>query len=208
MVRLRYLTGVVFIAALLSLWMTGCSTDEGDDTPGSGAVDGYVVDAISGYGVANADITVGTESDVTDSLGYFSIEDIEEGSRGVEISCEGYVDFEGAVTIVADETVTQDFPLLPESTTEEYRIVLTWGLNPDDLDSHLWVPLGGGDYWHVYFSTDGSTTPTATGPRPSPSASTAARTTPATTTTRSGTSRATAPSRRQAPGSGSTTGTI
>ncbi len=40
------------------------------------------------------------------------------------------------------------------SSTEEYRIVLEWGENPSDLDSHLWTPSIEGTSYHIYFGTD------------------------------------------------------
>lgn len=65
---------------------------------------------------------------MTDTLGCFFIADIDAGSRAVEIG------------------------------VEEYRIVLTWGVNPEDLDSHLWAPLGGGDYYYAVHHYSGSGT--------------------------------------------------
>ncbi len=34
----------------------------------------------------------------------------------------------------------------------QFRVVLTWGTAPSDLDSHLTGPLAGGNRFHVYFS--------------------------------------------------------
>jgi len=36
-------------------------------------------------------------------------------------------------------------------STEELKIVLTWGANPQDLDSHLWTPEIEGNTYHVYY---------------------------------------------------------
>jgi len=38
------------------------------------------------------------------------------------------------------------------------QITLTWGLNPEDLDSHLAAKLDNGDTFHVYYWYDGSLT--------------------------------------------------
>ncbi len=38
------------------------------------------------------------------------------------------------------------------------QITLTWGLNPDDLDSHLTAKLNSGITFHVYYGEDGSLT--------------------------------------------------
>lgn len=34
------------------------------------------------------------------------------------------------------------------------QITLTWGLNPDDLDSHLTIPMSGGTREHVYYGNE------------------------------------------------------
>lgn len=39
---------------------------------------------------------------------------------------------------------------------DAFKIVLTWGANPRDLDSHLWTPSIYGTTYHVYYSTKGS----------------------------------------------------
>lgn len=42
------------------------------------------------------------------------------------------------------------------STSNNYRIVLTWGNSPSDLDSHLWTPVIDGTTHHLYFSYKGT----------------------------------------------------
>jgi murein DD-endopeptidase MepM/ murein hydrolase activator NlpD len=41
------------------------------------------------------------------------------------------------------------------TTGSEYRVVLTWGAAPSDLDSHLWLPSA--TPYHVFFSDRGTT---------------------------------------------------
>ena len=41
-------------------------------------------------------------------------------------------------------------------TAGQFRFILTWGEEPRDLDSHLWIPTGVGIYTHVYFSNRGT----------------------------------------------------
>jgi hypothetical protein len=61
------------------------------------------------------------------------------------------------LSIGPDENVEQDLILVPSAQyANQYRFVLTWGQNPADLDSHLWVPLGGEDHYHVAFWDKGS----------------------------------------------------
>ena len=42
--------------------------------------------------------------------------------------------------------------------SQEWRIVLTWGENPRDLDSHLWTPIIEGSDYHIYYASKGSLT--------------------------------------------------
>ncbi|MEW6063219.1 MAG: hypothetical protein AB1571_02520 [Nanoarchaeota archaeon] len=42
--------------------------------------------------------------------------------------------------------------------TGRYRVVLTWGEYPLDLDSHLWTPLIDGSTYEIYFASPGSST--------------------------------------------------
>jgi hypothetical protein len=153
---------VLAAAAAMSL-VAGCA-DVGtpDDDPGDDPYDGgyatltgYVLDAVTGDPVPDASVNAGGDAGVSDEAGHFVLDNIEVGTVTVLISKDGYVSLSTLVTFIEDAVVEQDFAILPQSTTDEYRIVLSWGQNPGDLDSHLWVPLDGVNYWHVYFSTDG-----------------------------------------------------
>ena len=44
----------------------------------------------------------------------------------------------------------------PTLAAGEIRVVLTWGQNPSDLDSHLWLPAS--NAYHVYWANRGSCT--------------------------------------------------
>jgi hypothetical protein len=47
---------------------------------------------------------------------------------------------------------TQPIEALPGLESGEYRVVLTWGVTPSDLDSHLTGPDGSGGRFHVYYA--------------------------------------------------------
>ena len=42
-------------------------------------------------------------------------------------------------------------PAVPLPTAGEFRVVLTWGTSPSDLDSHMTGPDGTGGRFHVYY---------------------------------------------------------
>ncbi len=76
--------------------------------------------------------------------GYYTIEFAREGyvSEFVNVATSNQTPVrDGHLSIVADVNVTQ------------YRIVLTWGETPRDLDSHLVGPTADNGYFHVYFGS-------------------------------------------------------
>jgi hypothetical protein len=59
---------------------------------------------------------------------------------------------------VTNET-EQDLPAPLVLTVPAFSITLSWGLEPDDLDSHLLIPMAWNaeyDFYHLYYSTDGN----------------------------------------------------
>jgi len=73
----------------------------------------------------------------------------------------GYYTFtNNGISIEPGQTLQYDVPITPELAPGggEYRIVLTWGENPRDLDSHLVTPMIEGHTYHVYYASKGSMT--------------------------------------------------
>lgn len=143
--------------------------------PSSGystAVQGTVIDAISGLAIKDAVVklrkgwnnTFGkyctnifgfAKSDKTDANGRFSI-NMSAGSYTAEIIKEGYITgyynvFSGIVGVI-DVPEQETMVLVPVLDSDEYRIVLTWGATPRDLDSHLTYYVGDTQEGHVYYS--------------------------------------------------------
>ncbi|HUU39982.1 MAG TPA: carboxypeptidase regulatory-like domain-containing protein [Desulfatiglandales bacterium] len=75
----------------------------------------------------------------------------------VTVSASGYVTQPTTVTTVCGQNREISVSLIPEGDTGtirgDIRIILTWGENPRDLDSHLAGPAadGSGNY-HIYYS--------------------------------------------------------
>lgn len=84
----------------------------------------------------------------------------------VELLAEGRIVGSGSAAIQVERGVTTPVNvdidaegrvvLLPEQQEGQTRIVLTWGVTPSDLDSHLVGPDGQGGSFHVYYSNRGS----------------------------------------------------
>jgi hypothetical protein len=95
---------------------------------------------------------VDTES--TDSGGMFNFQDIAAGRYDIEVQMQDFLDSCRVNILVLGDTVrTLTISLSPPLATGEFRIVLSWGDKPEDLDSHLWLPEP--EAFEVYFANDG-----------------------------------------------------
>ncbi|MCX7835956.1 MAG: carboxypeptidase regulatory-like domain-containing protein [bacterium] len=119
-------------------------------TPGT--VTGTVTNAVNNQPIQGATVQVsGGPSTTTDAQGNYTLT-VEAGSRAIFVTKTGF--YPSNVTILqvmSNQTVTQNFSLSPEFVggSGRFRLVLRWGTNPRDLDSHLLTPNNG----HVaYFS--------------------------------------------------------
>jgi len=96
----------------------------------------------------------------TDSDGAYRFADLPAGTYSVRAHRDGYVDgVRTGIAVGGSEIFDQDMSLVAEAATEgEVRIVLTWGADPRDLDSHLTGPLESGGRFHVAYFDQGSLT--------------------------------------------------
>lgn len=135
-----------------------------------GKAGGLIKDAFTGYVIPNVDLkfrsgwnsTSGDyiENDDSEDIqlttndgGYYEA-NLRKGNYTVEASKEGYVTgYFNIVVLAANPNLYQHgilTPILPEGQT---RIVLSWGQNPGDLDSHLTGPTISGDRFHIFFAS-------------------------------------------------------
>ncbi len=123
----------------------------GDD---DGSLSGRIVDATNGAAIEGVTVTLsGTaqRTTATGSDGTYSFADLPAGPYAVTAEKDDYIT-EMREASVAGSPVVVNIVMSPTIHGSQYRIVLTWGTTPRDLDSHLWV----GDDYHVYYSTPGS----------------------------------------------------
>ena len=113
---------------------------------------------ISGATVSAIDATGATVTATTDSSGAASLTGLPgEIDVLITTSASGYVSQPSTVTTTCGGDSSVSVSILPEGNTGsvrgDIRIILTWGENPSDLDSHLSGPAadGSGDY-HIYYS--------------------------------------------------------
>jgi hypothetical protein len=138
----------------------------------NGDAGGSVIDVLTGDHLNGVDLDFrkGIDPPVTDpivystttsgSLGnyYYEVLDLEAGVYTAFASKAGYRDDTFHIYILGGLTVQpQNGALSPTIQGEDMRIVLTWGLIPADLDSHLWAPdpFGAGKV-HLYWDVLGS----------------------------------------------------
>ncbi|MBP5555870.1 MAG: S8 family serine peptidase [Lachnospiraceae bacterium] len=126
-------------------------------------VSGTVYNAITGAPIPNAIIHSRTNWNTTD--GRYSLGDATSDTSGlfelplealgnytVEIQASGYITgYFNVVGVLDTVGANQSFILTPVLSDDEYRIILTWDDDPNDLDSHLTYDMGAGELMHVFF---------------------------------------------------------
>jgi hypothetical protein len=121
---------------------------------------GVVRDATTGAGISGVTVSVNGALTASAGTGSYSVSAVIPSDHVlVTALMSGYQPFSAVLAIDPNESVEQDIVLVPTAQYgDQYRFVLTWGQDPQDLDSHLWVPLGEDTQYHVAFWDKGSLT--------------------------------------------------
>lgn len=128
----------------------------------AGPINGYITSATTGYAVPYTSITVyegwnvktgnAITSAMTDDNGYYSIQ-LPTGYYTLVLEKEDYTT--GYLNVVAAPEyngILQNGSISPViSEFSNYRVVLTWGSEPSDLDAHLKINSYDGNYWDEVF---------------------------------------------------------
>ncbi|MBI5101017.1 MAG: hypothetical protein HZB33_04195 [Nitrospirae bacterium] len=117
-----------------------------------------VTNALTGAAIPNAAVTSGAQSGFTDGTGAFKLLvplDLT-GNAIVSASAVNYGPVTTTTSLTCGTENSVSVSLMPINNVGtlrgDIRMVLTWGLNPGDLDSHLTGPsVGGGSRFHVYY---------------------------------------------------------
>ncbi len=115
---------------------------------------GRVVNAKDGKPLENVNISITdytrqSRLQTTDSTGLYLFE-ADLGSYTLSFSKPGYIGTEVKTRMGADETPREIVCALSDEI-QEYRIVLTWGSRPKDLDAHLSGPNPDGGDFHIWY---------------------------------------------------------
>lgn len=134
------------------------STDEINEElkfyPKSRLIVGKVVNAVDGEALSDVNISITDymrESRIfaTDESGIFLF-DVEIGEYTLGFSKEGFIGTTIYTRMGADETPREVIcAMSPE--IKEFRIILTWGSIPKDLDAHLSGPDPDGGNFHIWY---------------------------------------------------------
>lgn len=144
----------------------GATVDESDTTTACASLSLNITDAYTGSVVSGASVSVGSNSDLSDSSGGANFTGLREGSVQVEVVADGYNSTQQVVDLSCADPTDIGIALNPESGSEgglsanEVRVILSWGENPRDLDSHLTGPDANSDgstsdetnRFHIYYS--------------------------------------------------------
>ena len=118
-----------------------------------------VFDAVRGQNapLAGVLVTVGRQIRATDTNGVANFTQLPSGPVSVYVSVSGYTPAVRTVQLACTAPTAVAMSLSPTVAGSgaiaagQFRVILNWGENPSDLDSHLTGPGTGADRWHVYF---------------------------------------------------------
>ena len=128
-----------------------------------GIAKGRVVNSLAGTGVEGVNLSfrkywnntdasaavVGTAT--TDADGYYTAE-LPLGNYTAVATKNGFLESTFNIIVQEGTTDNQNGTITPIVSGDDYLITLTWGENPNDLDSHVVGTLSSGDQFHVYYA--------------------------------------------------------
>ncbi len=109
--------------------------------------------------VAGATVTIGRQTVTTNAQGTATFSGLPSGPVGISVVAPNYVLVNQAALLQCTTTNRVTLSMSPSSgagalAANQFRVILNWGENPRDLDSHLTGPAADGtSRWHVYFSS-------------------------------------------------------
>jgi hypothetical protein len=118
----------------------------------TGTLTGTVTNASNGQPIVGAVVNVGGITATSGAGGTYTMT-VPAGSRTVLTTATGFTPRTDTVTVTAGSSTNFNPSLVPTSVGTGVSIVLTWGAQPTDLDSHLVGPNGSGGRFHCYYAS-------------------------------------------------------
>lgn len=151
-----------FDPASLHLIPSGITQASGTGASSCASASVQVYNAVlgaTGGGLSGATVTIGTRSVATNASGIAAFTGLPEGVNSISVTSNGYVSATQSATLsCATPTNTVAVAVSPAAgttgglTSGQFRVILTWGQNPSDLDSHMTGPNADATRWHLYYS--------------------------------------------------------
>lgn len=127
----------------------------------TGIASGNIYNALTGSGIEevtltirkgwnNAEIGDVVATTTTESNGAYSVA-LPLGNYTMYATKDGYISTTVNIIVQEGTTSAQNGTMTPIISGDSFRIVLTWGENPRDLDSHVEGTLSSGTSFHVYY---------------------------------------------------------
>lgn len=137
----------------------------GQGLPGEkGIAGGKIINAVTGSNISDITLNIrkdwnNTTGDIvttikTNSNGQYQVE-LPLGYYTIQMIKDGYITNTYNIYVKSGSALNQNTTLVPntiEMPSGDLRVVLTWGEQPGDLDSHMTGPTAdGNDKFHIYF---------------------------------------------------------
>lgn len=108
--------------------------------------------------ISGAMVTVGGRTQTTNTSGVASFTQLPPGETSIRVDANNYNGVTQATTLSCPQNNSVGVALSPNTGTGslvpgQFRVVLSWGENPRDIDSHITGPSDTGARWHVYYSS-------------------------------------------------------
>ncbi len=134
---------------------------EGDENE-TGVASGNIYNALTGNGLDDVTLTIRKgwnnsnigdiiETTKTGTNGSYSVT-LPIGNYTMYATKDGFISTPVNIIVQKGTTDSQNGTMTPTLSGNNYRIVLTWGANPRDLDSHVVGTLSNGNSFHTYYS--------------------------------------------------------
>lgn len=127
-----------------------------------GEASGTITNALTGIGIEGVklDVRSGWNNDsvgnilttVTTNASGSYIVNLPIGNYTLSASKDGFVSTTINIVVQPNMCTSKNGSMTPNISGDNYRVVLTWGANPRDLDSHVVGTLSSGSSFHVYYS--------------------------------------------------------
>ena len=150
-----------FDPTILHLVPVGLQQTGGQGASNCAAAQVTVFDALrrASAPLANASVTIGTRTATTNAQGVASFTGLPQGIFSVSAVSANYSSASQTAILQCTAPSQVTMALSPAGATQgglasgQFRVILTWGQNPSDIDSHLTGPAADGtSRWHVYYS--------------------------------------------------------